>query len=127
MKNDLLYYWMLSIEFTSKPIISGRNIISEWKPILVFQKPPFKKNINTIGDKLKFEYTERELHDKNWGQTIKPFEFLLENFSEIGDTILEPFAGTGTTLLACKNKKRKVIGIEIEQEYVKICQGRLIT
>ena len=125
MKNNLIYYWMMSIEFTAKPMIIGRNIIACWKPILIFQKPPFKKIEGVIEDKIKFDYTERELHEKNWGQTIKPFEFLLEKFSQIGELVLDPFAGTGTTLLACKNKKRKCIGIEIEKQYIDIIKGRL--
>ena len=125
MKNDLIYYWTMGIEFTAKPMISGRNFINCWKPILVFQKPPFKKINGAMEDKIKLTYTERELHDKNWGQTIEPFELLLEQFSNIGDMVFEPFAGTGTTLIACKNKKRKCIGVEIEKEYIDLMKGRL--
>lgn len=125
MPNDLIYYWTMSIEFTRKPIVSGRNMLNNWKPILIFQKAPFKKLNNAIIDKLNFEYTERDLHDKNWGQTIQPFEYLLEKFSNVGDTVLEPFAGTGTTLIACKNKKRKCIGVEIDKQYIDIIKGRL--
>jgi DNA modification methylase len=125
MKNNLLYYWIMSIEFTKKPLILGRNVINEWKPILIFQKPPFKKLEKTLGDKIRFDYTERELHDDNWGQTIEPFEFLLEAFSEINDFVLDPFAGTGTTLLACRNKNRRCIGMEIEKKYINIIKGRL--
>jgi len=125
MKNDLIYYWTANIIFSQKPLIHGRNIINEWKPILIFQKPPFKKLNNTIADTIAFDYSERDLHNKNWGQTVKPFEFLINNFSEPNDLILEPFAGTGTTLLACKNTKRRCLGIEIDEELVKLIKGRL--
>jgi len=127
MKNNLIYYWTSGILFNKHiPFIAGRNVNNYWKPILVFQKAPFKKSQRAIIDLIKFDYTEeRELHDKNWGQTIKPFEILLEQFSNVGDKVLDPFAGTGTTLLACKNKKRKCIGIEIEKEYVNLIKGRL--
>lgn len=125
MKNDLIYYWMCNIVFSKKPLIMGRNVINEWKPILIFQKKPFKKLSKTINDTLSFEYSERNLHNKNWGQTIKPFEFLLEYFSEINNLVYEPFAGSGTTLLACQNKKRKCIGVEIEKEYIDLIKGRL--
>jgi 16S rRNA G966 N2-methylase RsmD len=126
MKNDLIYYWTANIIFTQKPLISGRNIINEWKPILIFQKPPFKKISDTISDTISFDYSERDLHDKNWGQTIAPFEFLINRFSNPGDLLFEPFAGTGTTLIACKRTKRKCIGTEISDEYIDLIKGRIV-
>ena len=125
LNNNLKYYWIFKLDFTLKPIAKGRNIIATWKPVLIYQKLPFKKIKDTIEDTIKFNYTERELHDKNWGQTIQPFEYLLEKFSEPNDLVFEPFAGTGTTLLACENKKRRCIGIEIEKKYIDIIKGRL--
>jgi hypothetical protein len=126
LKNELIYYWIFKIDFTMKPIAKGRNIIATWKPILLFQKPPFKKIEDTIEDTIKFDYTERDLHDKNWGQTIAPFEYLIEKFTEPNNLIFEPFAGTGTTLIAAKNKARKCIGCEIDKQYIDLIKGRLI-
>lgn len=125
MENHLNYYWTANIIFSQKPLIHGRNIINEWKPILIFQKTPFKKISDTISDTISFDYSERDMHNENWGQTIKPFEFLIEKFSLPGDLIFEPFAGTGTTLIAAKNMKRRCIGTEINKEYIDLIKGRL--
>ncbi len=50
---------------------------------------------------------------------------IIKNFSNEGDIILDPFAGSGTTGVACKNLNRNYILIEKEPEYVKICEERL--
>jgi len=50
--------------------------------------------------------------------------FILKSTNE-GDTILDPFAGSGTTLIAAKQLKRNYVGIEISPKYVEICKSRL--
>lgn len=50
---------------------------------------------------------------------------LIKLFSFAGDTIFDPFAGTGTTNLAAINTGRNSIGNEIEPAYLKIAQQRL--
>ncbi|MEO0087839.1 MAG: site-specific DNA-methyltransferase [candidate division WOR-3 bacterium] len=47
-------------------------------------------------------------------------------FSFVGDTILDPFLGSGTTLIACILTNRKGIGIEIDKNYCEIAKNRLI-
>lgn len=128
--NPLKYYWTFKLDFTSKPIAMGRNLIATWKPVLIYQKLPFKKIEETLEDNVKeykpFNYSERDLHDLNWGQSLGKFEYLIDKFTKPGDLIVEPFAGTGTTLVAAKNMKRKCIGYEIEKDqYEKIIKGRL--
>jgi len=46
-------------------------------------------------------------------------------WSNPGDVVLDPFAGSGTTLKAAKELNRRFIGIEINPEYVAICQRRI--
>jgi DNA modification methylase len=50
---------------------------------------------------------------------------LIARLSNEGDTILDPFLGSGTTAVACKELKRNCIGIEISKEYFEIAQKRI--
>jgi site-specific DNA-methyltransferase (adenine-specific) len=47
------------------------------------------------------------------------------SWSNEGDIILDPFAGSGTTLKMANNNKRNYIGIEISPEYIEIINKRL--
>ena len=60
--------------------------------------------------------------------TQKPIELLeriIEIASNVGDTILDPFCGSGTTLIAGKLKNRNIIGIDISNEAIEITKNRL--
>ena len=46
-------------------------------------------------------------------------------FSYVGDTVLDPFMGSGTTLLAAYQNNRRSIGIEIDADYCKLASERL--
>lgn len=57
-----------------------------------------------------------------------PFELanrLVRMFSFCGDTVLDPFCGTGTTMLAAAKAQRNSIGVEIDPAYVEIAKQRL--
>lgn len=52
---------------------------------------------------------------------------LIKMFSFVGETILDPFAGSGTTALASKNLERSSIGFEINTEFIPIIKAKLET
>ena len=51
--------------------------------------------------------------------------YLVKLVSKEGAIILDPFLGSGTTAIACLKSNRKFIGIEKEEEYVKIATARI--
>jgi site-specific DNA-methyltransferase (adenine-specific) len=76
-----------------------------------------------IADVIEWSYTGNRHHPCQ-----KPLAALLplvEAFSQSGDTVLDPFAGSGSTLLAAKTLGRRYIGIELNKQYNAVAQKRL--
>ena len=46
-------------------------------------------------------------------------------FSYVGDTVLDPFMGSGTTLIAAAQNNRKSIGIDVDKEYCELAKNRI--
>lgn len=60
--------------------------------------------------------------------TQKPLdmmEAIVRDFTDPGDLILDPYAGSGTTLLAAKRLGRSALGMEMNAEYARIAQRRI--
>lgn len=63
---------------------------------------------------------------KKWHKNEKPLNLMLRLLEWLPDgDIVDPFMGSGTTLVAAKNLGRKAIGIEIEERYCEIAAQRL--
>ncbi|MEA2089092.1 MAG: site-specific DNA-methyltransferase [Patescibacteria group bacterium] len=66
--------------------------------------------------------------NKNFHPTQKPvalFEYLIKTYTNEGDLVLDPFAGSFTTAVACKKLNRKFIGIEMLEKYCEVGVERL--
>jgi site-specific DNA-methyltransferase (adenine-specific) len=117
---------------------SAPFVIAPVELILILYKNRWKK---TSGSK-KSDVTRDEF--MNWtnglwtfnGESKKkvghPAPFPLELprrciklFSYVGDTVLDPFMGSGTTLLAAAMHERKAIGIDVDKGYCRLAQQRI--
>ena len=56
---------------------------------------------------------------------VEVMEWLIKRLSNENDIILDPFMGSGSTGVACKNTNRKFIGIELDKDYYNIAMKRL--
>jgi DNA modification methylase len=81
------------------------------------------------GDIKQLTYKSKELVNRKALNTIQKPERLMERLikasSEVGDLVLDPFAGVGTVPVVCKKLNRNFIGIEQNPEFVKITQQRI--
>jgi len=83
----------------------------------------YKDDINSASGK----YGSEKAPASNNHPTVKPLKlmsYLITLGSREGDTVLDPFMGSGTTCLAAKMLGRKCIGIEIDKSYFGIAEAR---
>lgn len=76
----------------------------------------------------EFYFEARDIRDK----TVHPATFpislskkVIELFSHEGELVLDPFAGSGTTLIAANDLNRNAIGFDLNDSYVKLSETRL--
>ena len=116
------------------PQVRKKNYLSSTESILWFSRWNEEKILFTFNFKKQKEMhnfvefpicsgNERTKHPTQ--KPLKLMERLVHIHTNEGDTILDPFLGSGTTAIACLKLNRKFIGIEKEEEYVKIANARI--
>ena len=76
-----------------------------------------------------FEYAPQgRPGDNRFHPTQKPvalYEWILNNYTKDGDTILDTHVGSASSLIACRNTNHKFVGFEIDEHYYKLAKERL--
>jgi site-specific DNA-methyltransferase (adenine-specific) len=79
-----------------------------------------------IGNIIDAQMNRDILTDHPSRKPIRLLKDIVNRFTEMGDIILDPWSGTGTSLVAAKRLRRLAIGIEIEERYCEITAKRLL-
>lgn len=87
------------------------------------QKDYIQKYTNYPKSVLRFDSEFKTVHPTQ--KPVALFEYLVKTYTNEGDIVLDNCIGSGTTAIACMNTNRNFIGIEKEEEYVKIARGRI--
>jgi site-specific DNA-methyltransferase (adenine-specific) len=119
---------------------SAPFVIAPVELIIVLYKKRWKKNGGSgISDITKAEFMDwtngvwtfsGESKKKIGHPAPFPIELprrCIKLFSFVGDTVLDPFCGSGSTLIAAALNKRKGIGIEIDEKYCELSRKRIVT
>jgi len=126
--------------FLGKPYEPGAVIKNDIEYILLFRKPggyrspSIEERILSVIEADEHQKMFRQLWDDIQGepQTDHPAPYpaelaerLIRMFSFAGDTVLDPFAGTGSTAVAASRCGRNSISVELEETYVDIAEERI--
>lgn len=122
LSESLSYRWTMAY-LTPGPGYASHSakVQSNWKPVLVFGSASrrFADVVTSSGT----DAGAKDLH--HWGQDYGAFHTLVERLTAPGQTVVDPFAGSGTTLLAAQALGRHAIGAEIDPEHIETARRRL--
>jgi len=99
------------------------------------QCPPTHINCMTAKEWMKsqlgvwqFFYEKRDIRDRNLHPATYPIALAkkcIELFSHKGGLVLDPFVGSGTTLVAAADCDRNAVGFDLQEKYIALCKSRL--
>lgn len=107
------------------PIISADRPALGWEPIVCMHREDLKPTWNGGGRAMNHVGPTSQ---GSGHPTQKPLGMVQEwvrQFTNQGDTILDPFAGTGTTLRAAADEGRHAVGYEIDERFCELAATRL--
>ena len=128
---DCGFHFIKSLIWNKGNKIMGQYYMSQFEYILFFRKG-YGKKINNCGTADILSVPNKKTKDtngKNIHDTEKPVELmkiLIENSTQKGDIVLDPFVGVGATALACIESERDYIGIELDENYYNIAKERVL-
>ena len=104
------------------PLNQSVNYLSNCREVALLGvkggKPTFNSKYDTGLYQYPIQTTKGQRHPTQ--KNLKLFEELIKKHSNEGDIVIDPFLGSGTTAIACKNTNRKFSGCEINETYYKM-------
>ena len=106
------------------PQFTGDRPATGWEAIAILH-PPGKKRWNGGGKRAVWVASNEHGSPHPAAKPLKLILQLIRDFTDPGETILDPFMGSGTTGVACVQTGRNFIGIEIDPGYFAIAERRI--
>jgi DNA modification methylase len=78
----------------------------------------------------QFTYEKRDIRDKELHPATFPISLstkIIKLFTHEGELVVDPFVGSGTTLVSAQDTNRNAVGFDLKKEYVELSCSRLIT
>lgn len=108
-------------------LVMNKYYMNQLEFILMLKKGA-ARNVNDMGISNCLSCPNIIGKGKDHHPTAKPIalmEVLIKQSSNVGDVVLDPFAGGGSTLIAAKRLERQYIGFEIDKQYYDMANRRL--
>ena len=119
----LRYRWIVKLDHPGSHARMAMGVMVTWKPMLWFVNEKLSPRRNIVDGCASQKRSKDTGHP--WQQDLDYALWGIEALTDPGNTILDPFMGSGTTGVACVQTGRNFIGIEIDPGYAEIARQRI--
>ncbi len=125
MTPHLAYHWLVAYLTPGgqSAQLWQRSVNTFWKPVLWFVKGEYQGR--WAGDVVRSAVNDNDKRYHRWGQSESGVAGIVERFTQPGDTILDPFAGGGTTGVVALAMGRRFIGVDVDENALSVVATRL--
>lgn len=125
MSRHLRFWWTCGVKHTGQSArLQGKCVFVEWKPILWFVKR-CRRDGEYVADMVtSTDVPSKEEHE--WQQGLHEAMYYIERLTSPGELVVDPFLGSGTTLVAAAKSGRRGWGCEVDASRYEVARGRLI-
>ena len=115
LSESLRYRWCLAMVLPGQHAnVHAARAINGWRPLLAFVRHDHEPN-RWLMDTLRVtEQPDKVLHP--WQKSVQAASYYVEQLTDPGDLVVDPFAGSGTTAVASYRLGRRFVGAEIDRE-----------
>ena len=126
LSEELTYVWAGAVLLPGRhPSYRARMVRNGWRPVLMLSAGPYDPR-SWLQDAFSSEGRGDKTTDAHhWQQTPGPFVSLVEQSTRPGELVVDPFAGSGTTGLACLATGRRFLGADVDPGAVSLAVERL--
>jgi methylase of polypeptide subunit release factors len=129
LNQHLKYRWICAyIMDGSKASVAVSRVAAAWKPLLVYVRRD-ARNLRFVPSDVFYgankteDGLEKMYH--HWQQSLHGFTDIVQRFTEPGETVLDPFLGSGTTGVACLHLNRRFIGCDNDPSAIAVATQRI--
>jgi DNA modification methylase len=122
----LQYVWTAAVMNGNPPdTVFPRRIMTYWKPVLLFSKNDYRPLEKREWFRDRIEGDGRIKSHHAWQQGVGEARHLVEALTHEGNFVVDPFAGSGTTGVACKELSRRFLGCDVDETSVRMAVQRI--
>ena len=125
MAQYLKYRWIVKLDQPGSYARMAMGILVTWKPMLWLVNDAFTPLRNVTDCAVSEKRSKSNGHP--WEQDLGFALWAIENLTDPGDLVLDPFLGSGTTGKVCQATGRRFVGIEKDAAYFEIAKRRVET
>lgn len=116
--------------YSPQVLKANMRIVGNSEYALVFYRdklPKFNNHGNMVMNCMDYprDFDTPKVHPTQ--KSVPLLERLIEIFTDVNEVVIDPVAGSGTTLLAAKNLNRRAYGFEIKKNFVKDANEKILT